>query len=202
MNQLQECHKLVWDFRREIKDYWATPNPLDSLRYSFTEAAEAMDAWLRAERPSDSRNNERENDVLDELADTAIMLLTALNFDEIKNQTNGRYDTEFVFLHAIKPERHRLEVLSSRVANAALSASDDFYETSSVYLGWIHDTVMSLGWIASYPEMELKQRIQARLARIAFKHMPLFKSAELIEKLQLPANNLPYDSVNHPLVNE
>jgi NTP pyrophosphatase (non-canonical NTP hydrolase) len=64
---------------QEIEPYWATPDPLNSLRYAFCEAAEAMDAWLRAERPSDSRNNERQNDVLDELADCAIMLLTAVS---------------------------------------------------------------------------------------------------------------------------
>jgi NTP pyrophosphatase (non-canonical NTP hydrolase) len=191
MNELQECHRLVWAFREEMEPYWATPDPLNSLRYSFTECAEAMDAWLRAERPSDSRNNERENNVLDELADCAIMLLTALNFDEIKNQSNGRYDTDFVFLHAIKPERHRLEILSSRVANAALSASDDFYETSSVYLGWIHDTVMSLGWIASYPEMELRQRIQGRLVKILKKHTPAHVGLPVMEKLNLWVNNEP-----------
>ncbi len=185
MNELQECHRLVWAFRQEIEPYWGTPDPLNSLRYAFCEAAESMDAWLRAERPSDSRNNERQNDVLDELADCAIMLLTALNFDEIKKQSNGKYDTDFIFLHARKPERYRLEVLSSQVANAALSARNDSDETSSVYLGWIHDTVMSLGWIANYPGMELKQRIQGRLARIATKHAPNGIDLEIIEKLDL-----------------
>ena len=187
MNELQECHRLVWAFRKEIEPYWATPDPLNSLRYAFTECAEATDAWLRIERPSDSRNNERQNDVLDELADCAIMLLTALNFDEIKSQSNNRYDTDFIFLHAREPERHRLEVLAYQIANALVNARNDSDETSSIYLGWIHDAVMSLGWIASYPQMELKQRIQGRLERIAEKHYPEFyfwnsKAVKFVEK--------------------
>ena len=185
MNKLQECHRLVWAFRKEIEPYWATPDPLNSLRYAFTECAEAMDAWLRAERPNDSRNNDRQSDVLDELADCAIMLLTAVNFDEIKSQSNGRYDTDFIFLHAGNPEQHRLEVLAYQIANALVDARDDSEEVSSIYLGWIHDTVMSLGWIASYPQMELKQRIQGRLARIATKHAPNGLDLEIIEKLDL-----------------
>lgn len=183
MNELQECHRLVWIFRKEIEPYWATPDPLNSLRYAFTECAEAMDAWLRAERPSDSRNNERQNDVLDELADCAIMLLTALNFDEIKSQSNSRYDTDFIFLHAREPERHRLEVLANQICGSMLSARDDSDNTSSIYLNWIHYTVLSLGWIATYPEMELKQRIQGRLRRIAKKNLPDYKQDERIERI-------------------
>ena len=198
MNELQECHRLVWVFRKEIEPYWATPDPLNSLRYAFCEVAESLDSWLRAVRPSDSRNNDGQNDILDELADCAIMLLTALNLDYL---TKWEYEVEWLWRRSMKPERHRLEVLSSQVADATLSARNDSDETSSIYLGWIHDTVMSLGWIATYPEMELKQRIQGRLSRIAFKHMPLFDSARLIEELNLPHENLPYQPYNHPLVN-
>lgn len=186
MNELQECHRLVWAFRKEIEPYWATPDPLNSLRYAFCEAAEAMDAWLRAERPNDSRNNERQNDVLDELADCAIMLLTAV--------------PEFKF---------ECPVVDNPLDNSlsAFALDNLIMDIGALFLGFDSvcfsaNVMIPLFRIASYPEMELKQRIQGRLARIAFKHMPLFKSAELIEKLQLPANNLPYDSVNHPLVNE
>ncbi len=186
MNELQECHRLVWAFRQEIEPYWATPDPLNSLRYAFCEAAEAMDAWLRAERPSDSRNNERQNDVLDELADCAIMLLTSVQ-DEYPfghfRDANGN-------IH----EPDNLE----RIAKYII----DCVELEKKQTNFGQKARVAVWRIANYPGMELKQRIQGRLARIAFKHMPLFKSAELIEKLQLPANNLPYDSVNHPLVNE
>ena len=180
MNELQECHRLVWAFRKEIETYWTTPDPLNSLRYAFCECAEAMDAWLRAERPSDSRNNDRDNDVLDELADCAIMLFTAMGQDliptrEFDKELRGRFDSF----------GYHISVLLNKWPDAPTT-----------------DYIFIINLIANYPGMELKQRIQGRLARIAFKHMPLFKSAELIEKLQLPATNLPYNSVNHPLVNE
>ncbi len=164
MNELQECHRLVWAFRKEIEPYWATPDPLNSLRYAFCEAAEAMDAWLRAERPSDSRNNERQNDVLDELADCAIMLFTAMGQDVNPHRSfksNSKGDIGF---------------LGYKVAELLNSWS---YSPTTEYI----DTIAI---ISNYPQMELKQRIQGRLARIAFKHMPLFDSAKLIDKFNLP----------------
>ena len=76
-----QLHTHVWRVRAEIGDTWLTPSPLDCLRYAVTEAGEAMDAWLRDQRPDDARNNERRLDVLDELADCAIMLVSALPAD-------------------------------------------------------------------------------------------------------------------------
>jgi hypothetical protein len=70
----QQLHRAVWTVRAEIGHVWKTPPPLDCLRYAFTEAGEAMDAWLRPPRPGDARNNERDNRVLYELGDCAIML--------------------------------------------------------------------------------------------------------------------------------
>lgn len=68
----------VWKFREKYSQYWATPDLLWSLRFAFTEIAEALDAWIRANSNEFSRNNEKNLVVIDELADTAIMLLTAL----------------------------------------------------------------------------------------------------------------------------
>jgi len=78
MNDAAKLHRAVWELRAEIGHVWLTPSPLDCLRYAFTEAGEAMDAWLRQQRPDDARNNARDADVLDELADCAIMLVSAL----------------------------------------------------------------------------------------------------------------------------
>ncbi len=68
----------VWEFRKKYEKYWATPDLLWSLRFAFTEIAEAMDAWIRVNSNEFSRNREKDMQVIDELADTAIMLLTAL----------------------------------------------------------------------------------------------------------------------------
>ena len=171
MNELQKCHKLVWDFRKEIEPFWATPDPLNSLRYAFTEAAEAMDAWLRQNRPDDSRNNERQNDVLDELADCAIMLLTALNnhnepFRTFRNP-NGQ-------IH----EPHNLD----RIAKYTIRC----IECEKQSLDYRHQASACIWRIANYPEMNLLERIKSRLARIADKHVPVENIAlDLIQKLDL-----------------
>lgn len=81
MFDLAKVHRTVWDFREEMEHLWPSPGLVDSLRYAFTEAGEAMDARLRETRPGDSRNNDRQASVEEELADCAIMLLTALGKD-------------------------------------------------------------------------------------------------------------------------
>ncbi len=162
MNELQECHELVWAFRKEIEPYWATPDPLNSLRYAFCEAAEAMDAWLRAERPEDSRNNERQNNVLDELADCAIMLLTVIPG---LNSLYSHYEMD-----DYTGNLHSICFHVSRLLNDA---------NDIVYFKFV--TVISL--IANYPGMELKQRIQGRLERIVKKHAPLDKQKIICEKV-------------------
>jgi len=161
MNELQECHRLLWAFRKEIEPYWATPDPLNSLRYAFCEAAEAMDAWLRQSRPDDSRNNERENDVLDELADCAIMLLTAMGQNvspHISFKSNSRGDIGF---------------LGYKVAELLNSW---FYSSTTEYI----DTIAI---ISNYSGMELKQHIQGRLEKIVKKHVPLDKQKTICEKV-------------------
>lgn len=163
MNELQECHRLVWAFRKEIEPYWATPDPLNSLRYACTECAEAMDAWLRAERPSDSRNNERQNDVLDELADCAIMLLTAVQKFEFECP---QHNESFPFLS--------LDELVIDIG-ALFTGFDSVCFTTNV--------MVPVSRIANYPGMELKQRIQGRLRRIAQKNLPNTESYEFLERV-------------------
>ena len=84
---------MVWEVRKYLGDNWPTPNTEDSLAYAVTEVGEAIDADLRSRRPDDKRNNNRNVSVEHELAQAAMMLLTALGpewepsryFDEIVN---------------------------------------------------------------------------------------------------------------------
>jgi NTP pyrophosphatase (non-canonical NTP hydrolase) len=78
MTIIQDIHTAAWDFRRKYSQWWATPDPDDCLRYAFTEAGELMDAWLWSQRPGDARNNAKERSVPKELADVAIMLVSAM----------------------------------------------------------------------------------------------------------------------------
>ena len=72
---LQQAHAELWAFREEMADAWPTPDTLDALRFAVTEAGEALDAWMRANRPQYARNRERldwDGAVLDELAEVAL----------------------------------------------------------------------------------------------------------------------------------
>lgn len=78
----------VWTFRKDYEKYWPTPNKLDSLRFAFTEIAEAIDADLRG-NITYRRNNQRNPSVEEELADCAIMLITSLPNVEVSDYIWG-----------------------------------------------------------------------------------------------------------------
>jgi hypothetical protein len=142
-----KVHEMVWAFRGLYGGMWPTPGRMDALRFAFCESAEAMDAWLRGQ-PQYSRNRLKELDVLDELADTAIMLVTALGYE---NLGEGLVEREPVDLDAICGEVafvHRCwrkgfgEALVQRSIRLVVAA------------------------IALYPGMELEERVAQRLERI------------------------------------
>jgi hypothetical protein len=118
---------------------------MDSLRYAFTEAGEAMDAWLREQRPNDARNNERQPDVLDELADAAIMLVTAVpNYSH-----NVMWGTR----------SHDIDGICTEIASATV-------------IGAYHPQA-AVGFIAAYPGMDLEARVIGRLRAIYAKRWPV-----------------------------
>lgn len=75
--KLRQWHALTWLFRAEMQQRFPTPPRDDSLAFAFTEAAEAVDAELR-QNPRYKRNNEKEHSIERELAQSAMMLLTAV----------------------------------------------------------------------------------------------------------------------------
>lgn len=76
---VKTLHKMVWEFRDEIEPYFPTPDQHDSLAFAVTEAAEALDAQLRC-NPRYKRNNSKDHTVERELAQCAMMLLTAVPY--------------------------------------------------------------------------------------------------------------------------
>ena len=104
---LQHLHTAVWSFRDSMEPYgWTTPCPMDALRFAVTEAAEALDAWLRL-NPRYKRNRERQERIEAELADCAIMLITALGRDyqykanDIKQYRPGLESIMYIVNHAL-----------------------------------------------------------------------------------------------------
>lgn len=78
MNTIEQIHSIVWAFRKANDSWWLTPTPDDCIRYAFTEAGELMEAYLRAKRPGDARNNVKLVEIDHELADVVIMLVSAV----------------------------------------------------------------------------------------------------------------------------
>lgn len=144
---LKLCHEIVWKYRQQLEDYWPTPTTEDALLFSFTELGEAVDAHLRS-KPQYARNNAKDLSVLDELADCALMLITAL----------GKKKTGWLF-------RKNFWGIDDHSWNAYCA------DAGTVLLPTIGNMpiVDMLARIATHPGMDLPARLTERLERIWWK---------------------------------
>lgn len=164
MSDLQELHSLVWRFRREMEangSGWVTPSKHDALRFAFTEAAEAMDAYMRA-KGGYARNNEGHDDVLAELADCAIMLMTAAN-----DRSLVLYRDDLINGPTI------IDDIAIELGTCLQSLQHT--ESAQHFLISYALTAISL-----YPGMDLDTEVKRRLYRIAHKHLPQEKAFDLV----------------------
>lgn len=143
---IEKVHALVWNFRALHGAVWPTPDRVDALRFAYCESAEALDAWLR-QQARFNRNRQKSLHVLDELADTAIMLVTALGF--------GRQQ------HTVEREPVSLDAICGGVAFIFRCVGKGFADTFIERA--IRETV---GDIALYPGMDLEARVALRLEGI------------------------------------
>lgn len=158
LSTLQDCHAMVWALRRELGNRWPTPSTQDSLRFAVTEAAEALDALLRR-NPIYARNSDREMSVNAELADCAMMLLTAMGETWWKFFDERWIDDEVT--HPVT-----IDLIVRETANATVDWAEEqrpktFYRMSASY---------ALIDIAIYPGLDLRTELAARLDRIRRKH--------------------------------
>lgn len=149
---LQECHRLVWQYRAELEPYWPTPTTDDALLFAFTELGEAVDAHLRS-KPEYARNRDKDLDVLDELADCAMMLLTALE------DVDGN---SLIFVR--DEEIGSFPELAWNLSMAMVKQADR--------RSWDSYALFAAGLIVRFPDMDLPARLTARLNRIKAKRMP------------------------------
>lgn len=148
---LKECHAIVWRYRAELEPYWPTPSTGDALLFAFTELGEAVDAHLRS-KPEYARNRDKDLSVLDELADCAMMLLTALpNVSDVWQYERIRTAPEWGCV-----AKH-------------IGLAMDLQPTK---WDWEHDVYISIIWITRYPGMDLPARLTSRLERIKAKRLP------------------------------
>jgi len=147
--ELRECHTIVWQWRAKLADVWPTPNRLDALRFAVTEAAEALDAWLRL-NGGYARNHDKSLSVADELADCAMMLLTAAG-EDWQPSDNGRKISGKI----------TLEIIAFNVAGFCFGESERDTDIAG-------NVTAGVSQIAAYPGMSnLAERINGRLERIA-----------------------------------
>ena len=151
MTTIQELHREVWAFRREMAAYFPTPNQADSLAFAFTEVAEAVDATLR-QNPLYKRNNTKEHSVERELAQCAMMLLTAVpeGWDRWR----------------MIPKSGRKRSLSWIAATIGI-AYDEFEMGRENSFG-MEDILYAIGQL-----IDLPTHLRAELARMRAKHGPV-----------------------------
>lgn len=148
---LRTAHGLVWTARAELEPYWPTPNTQDALLFALTELGEAVDADLRTNGDY-ARNRDKSLSVLDELADCAMMLLTAMG-----------------------PEARLSEVNIGEMTHAWTMYASELAGVMQMYPGggWAdYNMTLLLARIATHPGMQLTQRLTARLERIKAKRLP------------------------------
>lgn len=148
---MQRLHGMVWELRREIGDKWPTPDTLDSLRFAFTEAAEAMDAYLR-EQGGYARNNAKQMTAHGELAQCAMMLFTAVGPDyQMGNALSWHISSE-------------LDLICCQVASVL---REYWWAQHSLHCDeFCEDAEIVLNTIARYPGMDLERELTAVLDAI------------------------------------
>jgi hypothetical protein len=75
---LEILHQMVWDFRSNNSDKFATPDVRTSANFAACEAAETLDAWIRLNTTEFNRAAIRDRKIEEEAMQCAMMILTAL----------------------------------------------------------------------------------------------------------------------------
>lgn len=158
-NPLQELWSRVEEFRHMMRrTAWVHPDPDDCLRFAVTEVAEALDAWLRV-KGGFARNRTGDKDVHAELADCAIMLLSAV-----------RYPDHLELMEAKPKHIDAIVSLVGEVFDNTYELTLPPREKQWERQGQYYPLNYALSSIYTYEGMELEAEIDRRLARIAHKH--------------------------------
>lgn len=158
MTDLKQLHEMVWEFRKEMADHFPTPDVQDSLRFALTEAVEALDAMLRMQSAY-KRNNDKEHSIPQELAQCAVMLLTACD-EGVPGFWGERYDT--------------LDAICFCVADAL-----HCYRWDS-HMGVCGDAVLSIdAYLKREHDTTLEDEMQLVLHKFRMKHHPTYLQDQL-----------------------
>ncbi|GIV81805.1 MAG: hypothetical protein KatS3mg051_1159 [Anaerolineae bacterium] len=152
----RRCHELVWQTRHELEEFWSTPSWQHALLFAFTEAGEAVDAYLR-QFGHYARNNERDMSVAAELADCAMMLLSAIQRQWNEQMTRAVDDQVWAYGERTDMERAMREVA--------------YQVGGTLATGSTHGILMALAAVLAVPGLDLEAELVRRLERIRARHV-------------------------------
>lgn len=160
VDELQALHNELWAFREEMRDVWPTPGQLDSLRFAACEACESLDAWLRL-KGGYARNNDKTLSVEAELADCAMMLMTALGREYVYRELR------YVSLENVGSLEHIAWLVGTALWYHARTTDVMDHRDDAMRLAFV-----ALHNIAAYPGMDMPTELRKRMERIRAKHGP------------------------------
>lgn len=177
---------ILWAARQELSETWPTPDETDCLRFALTEAVEALECDLRSNEKY-SRNREKEMDKLDELADCAFMLISAMGpnwspnlYPKIASSAEeGETNTDYVAVAAANALfQRKLEesfialhgdtygILIAQGESGEEEAETLLRDAAQRRINWREICEQLIVDIAMIPWMNIDERIGQRLDRI------------------------------------
>lgn len=164
LNDLQRLHHEVWKWRARMAPVWSTPDRLDSARFAATEATEALNVILN-QKGIYKRNNARDKDLYQELAQCALMLFTTLTEDCCPFVEHGTLRAE---LGPPSSVEWILFMIADALTTIALESE------ASVSWRFISDDRLldALWYIAHYPGMDLERQLALAMGDLEAKWGP------------------------------
>jgi hypothetical protein len=147
-DELQTLHGELWALRDAVEDNFPTPTTLDALRFAVTECGEALDAYLRT-KGGYSRNHEKLPDIYGELADCALMLMTALG----REYRHGGFGVA-----TPKDIGSAIDNLTFWASRALINHKANLHDEHG-------SAVIALAIIASAPGMDFAAELRKRMAK-------------------------------------
>lgn len=160
--------KSVDDLRLKIEDSWPTPSIFHSILFAFSEMGEAIDALLDEEMLYSRNNPIPKDNVIDELADCAMMILSAVDIVGInEDYLLKKFDNPLI-------KNEKITTIAFHISYIALRLEDDENFQNAMYfnehlLGIVYSISCYINRITGSNE-NLGDKLNERLGKIYKKH--------------------------------
>ena len=184
MKLLTKCHKMVWEFRRMMGEYWPQHGTVRSARHAVSEMGEVLNALERLEHGQEGRSrycDPNDLSVLDELADVAMMILTAMGERVNLTAWAEQWADEEMELWDMYADLDEIDALTMTVKDFyAVAVSPQPSPISLASFGGL-----AVFRISEYAGMDLEKRLRQRVDRIFRKNHP---DGQWLAKLEAERN--------------